>query len=328
MVELVTGYSMVKSFRRCQKQYEYKYVQNLQRKKPAAPLIRGTILHEMLNARATPGKKALEVLSVYEEKYGELFREEQEEYGETFLKDLKRIYEGYLREYGSDDEVRYEASEEAISIPISTSKIIYQGHIDKRIITKRDGRRWLMDHKTHKNIPDESMRLVDFQILMYLWCYNLQNPRKKADGIVWDYIRTKPPTIPEKLKNGQLTQRANIDTDVATYTRELIKNRLDPKPYKEFLAELAKREKGRFYQRIFLPAPSKSITESVVKDFLETSRTMHSTQHFTRNLTRDCSWCEYYRLCNAELRGLDHEFVRNTEFEEKQVNDEDFAEED
>jgi RecB family exonuclease len=326
MTELLTGYSMVKSYRRCPKQYEFKYKQNLQRKKPAAPLIRGTILHEMLHARATPKMKASKILAEYDAKFGELFREEREEYGEDFLGDIKRVYDGYLREYGSDEKIRFESSEEEISSEI-TKGIVYRGHIDKRIVTLADSRRWLMDHKTHKSIPEEKQRLTDYQILMYLWCYNTENPKKKADGIVWDYIRTKPPTIPETLKAGGLTQRANLDSDVSTYLRELNRLKLDQKPYAEYLASLAKRERGRFYQRIFLPAPSKAITNEIVTDFIETSKTMHTVKRFPRNLTRDCSWCEYYRLCNAELRGLDHGFVRNAEFEEKVTNEE-FAEED
>jgi hypothetical protein len=326
MASFVTGYSMVKSFRRCQKQYELKYIVGIQKKKPAAPLIRGTILHEMLHARATPKLKAGNVLAEYEKKFGELFREERDEYGEDFLGDIKRVYDGYLREYGSDNKIKYEASEEAVEIDIGQG-LAYQGHLDKRIITLDDGRRWLMDHKTHKNIPDENQRLNDYQILMYLWAWNLGNPKQKADGIIWDYIRTKPPAIPEQLKNGQLTMRANIDTDVSTYLRELTRLKLDPKPYKQHLVEIEKRQKGRFYQRIRLPAPSRAMTENIVEDFIDTSLQISKTKRFCRNLTRDCSWCEFYRFCNAEVRGLDAKFIMKSEFEPSDRNAE-FAEED
>lgn len=323
---LRTGYSMVKSYRRCHRQYELKYIIGLQRKRPAAPLIRGTILHEMLHARATPKLKAGAILAHYEAKFGELFREEREEYGDDFLGDLKRVYDGYLREYGSDDDIKYEASEEKVEIDIGHG-LIYQGHLDKRLITLDDERRWLMDHKTHKNIPDEKMRLNDYQILMYLWAWNLGNPKKKADGIIWDYIRTKPPTIPEPLKSGGLSQAKNCDTDVFTYLKEINRLKLDQKLYKEYLAMLEKRQQGRFYQRIKLPAPSKAMTKIVVDDFIETSKQMHKTKHFAHNLTRDCSWCEFYRLCTAKIRGHDVDFIQKTEYEPSDRVAE-FAEED
>lgn len=327
MVELVSGYSMVKSYRRCPKQYDYKYRQGIQRKKPAAPLIRGTIIHEMLNARATKGQKASIVLDGYEEKYGLLFREERDLYGEDFIGDIKRVYDGYLREYGSDDNIKWLGSEEEVETDIGNG-IIYKGHLDKRLLTKDDGRLWIMDHKTHKNIPSEEQRFNDYQILMYLWSHNREAKKAdRVDGIVWDYIRTKPPRVPEVLKKGGLSQAQNIDTDYFTYLKELNKLKLDPKPYEEFLANLKKRAYHKFYQRVFLPSPPKEMIEQVVTDFTQTSQIMHGLEVFPRNMTRDCSWCEYYRLCNAELRGLDHEFVRKSEFEVKVVN-EDSAEED
>lgn len=326
MAQLVTGYSMVKSARRCMKQYEMRYVRGYQRKRPAAPLIRGTILHEMLHARATPKLKAGAVLAKYEAKFGELFREEKDEYGEDFLGDLKRVYDGYLRTYGSDDNIKYEASEEEVEVDIGQG-LIYKGHLDKRLITLDDERRWLMDHKTHKNIPDESQRLNDYQILMYLWAWNRGNPKQKADGIIWDYLRTKPPTIPQTLVKGGLSQAKSIDTDVHTYMKEIVRLKLDPKDYKQFLAEIDKRQRGRFYQRIKLPAPSKGMTEKIVDDFIETSTQMHKAKKFPRNLTRDCSWCEFYRYCTADVRGLDAEFILKSEYEPSDRVAE-FAEED
>src|SRR5215475_8098487 len=142
----VTGFSMVKSYRRCPKSYEYKYIQNLQRLAPPAPLVRGTIIHEMLDARAIQGRVGSKtILAKYEEKYGTLFKEEQEMYGEDFLRNIERVYQGYLREY-DDTDLEYLSSEEFVSTPL-VGDILFQGHIDKRV--HKDGRMWIMDHKTH-----------------------------------------------------------------------------------------------------------------------------------------------------------------------------------
>jgi PD-(D/E)XK nuclease superfamily len=317
---LETRYSMVKAYRRCPKSADYKYNQNLQRKKPAPPLLRGTILHAMLDARISGKsgtKKALAILDEYEQKYRALFREEQELYGESFIADIRRVYEGYERTYGTlaEDELEYEASEELVSTNL-TPDIRYTGHLDKRVITKRDGRRWILDHKTHRVIPTEEQRFQDYQILMYIWAWNRENPNDQIDGVMWDYIRTKPPRIPEALKSGELSQAKNIDTDWYTYTKELTRLRLDPKPYQQFLKDLKGRSGDRFYLRVKLPAPSKVMVEQVVKDFRETSIIMNGLDVYPRTMTRDCSWCEFYRLCNAELRGLDAAFIQKTEYEE------------
>jgi hypothetical protein len=121
--------------------------------------------------------------------------------------------------------------------------------------------------------------------------------------------------------------RANIDTDVATYLKEINRLKLDPKPYRQHLVDIGKRERGRFYQRIKLPSPSKAMTTIIVDDFIETSVQMHKVKKFPRNLTRDCSWCEFQRFCTAEVRGLDSDFIMKSEYEPSNRNAE-FAEED
>src|SRR5215813_6039528 len=168
----ITGYSMVKAYRRCPKAYEYKYIQHLQSNKPPAPLIRGTIVHEILDARAMPGAVGFKsIMQKYEEKFGTLFKEEVEMYGEDFLDNIKRIYQGYLRAY-DDSDLEYLSSEEFVTTPLA-GDIIFQGHIDKRVF--KDGRMWIMDHKTHKNIPTEEQRFNDYQILMYVWAWNKEH---------------------------------------------------------------------------------------------------------------------------------------------------------
>lgn len=314
----ITRYSMVKSYRRCPKQYSYKYIQKIQKKKPAPPLLRGTILHEMLDARATQGRPG-KILADYAQKFRTLFREEQDIYGENFIGDIERIYSGYDALYANDGW-KYEASEELLETEL-TPDIRFVGHLDKRIVTQKDRRRWIVDHKTHKSLPDEEHRFNDYQILLYLWAYNREHPKERADGIIWDYLRTKPPRIPELLKNGQLSQRADMDTDYNTYARELRRHKLDPRPYENFLLELKKRSERKFYLRIPLPAPSKEMTEQVVKDFTQTSQIMHGLKVYPRTMTRDCSWCEYFKLCSAELRGLDAKYIEKTEFEEREVDD-------
>jgi hypothetical protein len=54
---------------------------------------------------------------------------------------------------------------------------------------------------------------------------------------------------------------------------------------------------------------------------------MHGLGIYPRSPTRECSWCEYYRICNAELRGLDHKFIRESEYKVEEVSG-DTAEED
>lgn len=326
-----TRYSEVKAFRRCQKLHDYAYRQRIQRVRPAAAPHRGTILHEMLDARAKQaiqGLKSLRslgallVLAEYEKKHKALFREEREIYGENFIEDIRRVYEGYERTY-AQDSWKYLYSEQEIETPLGAKLPDYHGTIDK--IVEAKSRLWLVDHKTHKSIPTEEQRFQDYQMLLYVWAWNREHPKEQIEGIIWDYLRTKAPTVPEQLKNGQLTQRANLDSDYHTYMSELKRLRLDPAPYAEYLKGLRQRSADKFFLRVPLPKPSKAMTETVVEDFKSTVSVMRMNLRPTRTMTKDCSWCEFYRLCTAELRGLDSNYILKTEYEERK--DEDVVEE-
>lgn len=316
------SHSRLKIWRRCHKRHDYRYNQRLQKKTKAAPLLRGSILHEMLDARAnnTMAKHKKSPYSVsrkYEKKYRSLFREQQEEYGETFIEDIDRVFAGYERAYAKDP-LTYEYSEvkEKIEL-VDDIELVYV--IDK-IATDSKDRRWLIDHKTHKIIPDEEARFSDLQLVLYYWAWNEQHPKEQLDGVMWDYLRTKPPAIPEVLKNGSLTQRQDIYTDHYTYAAEIARLKLDPRAYKDILTKLQARGSSNFFQRIKLPGPSEEMIESIIEDARESSVEIreYGEEAKSRNMTKDCRWdCDFYRLCHAEVRGLDADFVRKADYEER-----------
>ena len=313
------SWSKIKLWRRCPKAYDYKHNQRLVRRKKAAPLLRGEIVGAMLDARAVK-KDPWEVLATYAEKYKALFREEREMYGDL-IEDLTRIMQGYFDTY-EDDDLEYEGVEEFVATDL-TGDIRFVGYIDKIAIDKKTKRRWILDHKSHKNIPGDEQRASDLQLVFYIWAWNRWNKSRPVDGILWDYIRTKPPAIPEVLKNGTLSKRENIDTTYAIYRDEVLKQGLKLADYKDILESLKKRGSEKFYKRVKLPSPPQSMVESVVEDARQTAVMIaRLSKSFTpRNLTRDCSFCEYYQLCQAELRGLDAAFIKKAEFETKEPNE-------
>jgi hypothetical protein len=320
------SWSRIKLWRRCHKAHHYKYVEKLTRKKRAIPLLRGTIIGEMLDARAMPILKQdpYKILKKYAKQYAEHFREEQEKYGDI-PGDIKRLFEGYERKYANEG-LEYLGHEEFVALDL-VKDIRFIGYIDKRVVDQQ-GRMFLMDHKTHRIIPNEDQRFSDLQKVMYVWAWNEINSSRKVTGFIWDYIRTKAPTVPELLKDGKrLSMAKNIDTDYWTYLGAIKAHKLDVKPYLEFLAELKKREDTR-YIRIPLPNPPKAMIASVVEDMKETAKEIHSSKAQDRNMTRMCpSDCDFYQLCQAEVRGLDAKYVRKAEYEEREPDERTEAEE-
>jgi hypothetical protein len=128
----------------------------------------------------------------------------------------------------------------------------------------------------------------------------------------------KAPTIPEVLKNGELTKRANIDTDAHTYRKAIRENGLSEKPYRGFLKTLEGKERT-FFERVRLPAPPKGLIEKVVEDARATAVMTHALNQAgitPRSMSGfNCSGCEFRALCEAEVRGLDAKFVRKRDYQ-------------
>lgn len=316
MSTMTLRWSAIKSWRRCQQMYFNRYIRQYERRKPAVPLIRGSIIGEMLDQLAAK-KSILPVVTKYEKEYGKLFRAEKEEYGDI-IPECQRIVENYKAAYKKDGLTYLKGSHglpyelELVSeFTVDGTKVHFQGHIDKLVQDHQD-LVLVMDHKTHKVIPDSNARFSDLQLLTYVWLLPRSDLEISADGVLWDYLRTKPPTVPELLKNGSLTLRKNLDSDYQTYLAEIKKHNLDPADYTETLERLKSESKGRYFDRVKLPAPAPAMIKQVVKEFKETIiqiREVSARGNFVRNMTKDCSWCGYYNLCSAEIRGIDTQFI-------------------
>jgi len=297
--------SKVKAFRRCAKSYDYKYNQGLTRRTAPATLSRGVTFHAMLDAPVM-GKDWREPLNQYAEDFKGLWSDEAENYSSP--EELENLYLRYQKHWANDG-LDYQGRSEIV-IENSHRGIKFKGIVDK-LPRDREGRVWLMDHKTHKILPDEDARFSDIQTVLYYWA--LKETGEQVDGVLWDYIRTKPPAVPETLKSGGLSKRANIDTDYDTYLGEINRLGLNPKDYQDILDKL-KRGGKAFFQRVKLPAPNERLVTSVVSDFFNTAEKIQESKTFERNMTRDCKSCSYYQLCSAEVRGLDTDFLKKQLF--------------
>jgi len=299
--------SKIKTWRRCHKQYRYKYDQGLTRRQAPAALARGVTFHEMLDAHVL-GKDWKVPLEAYRKSYQDMYDEERESYPSP--EELESLFLRYQDKY-RNDPLDYQGRTE-IEIQVEHRGLTFKGIIDK-LPKDREGRVWVCDHKTHKVLPDEDARFSDIQTVLYYWA--LRETGETADGVLWDYIRTKPPTVPEILKSGGLSKRANIDTDYDTYMKAIVDNKLNPDDYTDILNKV---KENVFFKRIYLPKPNEQLIQSVVSDFFDTAEEIQNSSSSVRNLMKDCKMCSYYQLCSAEVRGLDSDFIKKQLFVVKQ----------
>jgi PD-(D/E)XK nuclease superfamily protein len=303
--------SKIKCWRECRKKFEYRYTQEIERKRIPQPLVRGRIIHNMIEA-ALKGKNPWDAWRAAKKLYAKLFREEQEEYGDL-IGDLQRLMTGYFDWYKRDPIqpilVKGQRAEIEFEVKLMP-EINLKGKIDQFGRTK-DGRKWLIDHKSVKQLPEGDIVYSDIQTVLYVWA-----DLTPVNGIAYNYIRAKGPTVPEVLKSGEMSRRA-IDTLWPVYNQALIDAKLDPRDYDDMREKLRGKE-SEFFTRVYLPV-NPHITNQLLAEARVTASEIHNHKQkdIVRTPGRHCKWCEYYNLCNAELRGLDADYMRKKEYQEK-----------
>ena len=308
MAELLrVSFSRIKSRRRCHRQHYYRYIMGIKKKVPIVNMFKGTIVHDMVEAYLQ-GKKWETVLAKYTKEFNKLFKEEKELHGDL-PNNMRRIMEGYIKKW-ANDKLTYTHVEEKFEFKLMKG-IMFVCQLDAAVKDKKK-RPWILERKTLKKFPDEEVRLSDIQTVLYLWAW--LSIGKKAEGIVWDYVRSKPPTIPQELRSGGLSIAKNIDTDYDTYLGEIQRLKLDPTDYTEKLESLRGTEQN-FYRRVYMPI-SPGVMEKIVDDFKATAREIRDNpESKVRTLDFSCKQCVYYSLCQAELRDLDTDFILKSQYE-------------
>lgn len=317
--------SSIKSWRRCRREYRYKNIENLEPKKPKPPLIYGTIVHEMIEMQIG-GKDPFKVLKKYEQLYAKLWKEEREEYGDM-IGDIRRTMTAYFKWYENDPLVWLQNKKTKKRSEHKGEVILADGirltfKVDG-VARSKDGRIWLVDHKTTRELPGaEGYKYGDIQGVLYTkFLPEIGFP--KVDGVCWNYIRKKPPAIPELLGNGELSKRQNIDTTWDVYLAEIKRHKLDPADYQDMKERLVGREHN-FFVRTYFPVNDK-IIKNVTNEAIMTAHEMEelSTEPLSqvRSIDKHCNWCQFFNLCQAELRGLDAGFIRKKDFKVRKDED-------
>lgn len=316
--------SKLKAWRQCHYKYYLKHVRKLQRKKRPRPLIRGTIMHDMQEAKI----EGLDPWKVFEsamKKNRKMFKEEIEEFG-NLPEEIKALMEGYWKYY-KPEPLKYikhggKKSEWPFEVELpGTSGIILKGRLDSAARTK-DKRVWLVEHKCHKTLPTNEFKFTDIQSVLYAWAmpiFGLPEP----DGVCWDYTRAKAPTIPNVLKSGELSRSEKIDTTWTVYLQAIKDNDLKPKDYADMKAVLEGKEED-FYKRVFLPL-SKAVTENMLEETVTTAKEIRrrAGKDNTRTIAQHCGWCEFSDGCRAEFTGLDADYIWKHNFEESDYDKKD-----
>lgn len=304
--------SMLTSFRRCAKQAEYKYVHRLKPKTMGSPLKRGGWVHELLEVHGKGGnwRKHHKKLS---HKFEDLFDEEKDYYGDMPT-EIATIMDSYFWHYKYDPWTYHESEMELEAM--LPNGILLRGQVDNLI--ENEYGLWLVDHKTHKTIPNLRYRMLDTQAPFYIWLA-WQNDIP-VQGFIWNYLRWKAPTKPKLVYMGTARERLStrdVETDYPTYKTALEEYGLNPKkaPHKaklEYLKSL-RYQPGEitaspFFQRVVMEK-SEDLINRVLKEAMRSAERMNKYDFSDRDAVertvgRHCEYlCSYTDLCGMELLG-------------------------
>lgn len=305
--------SKVKTYRRCRYAYHLKYVEGLRRKISKRPFKFGGIVHKMLEAHANGDDPFLELRKINLEQ-AKLFDAEKELYG-NIINDIGNIMEEYFDYWEEDDitpiRVGKSYAEHPFEIEIEPG-LSFKGQIDEFDRTKNK-LRWLTDHKTFTKLPDEETRWINIQSSVYIRANDILGWVPNLAGTCWNYVKSKPPTRPELLKTGGLSQK-NIDTLPSVVYDVMRKYKLKPKDNSKLIKH-AEDNRSKYFFRIFTPI-SKKVVDNIFSGFVDTAREIsecHGTKK-DKNIDLHCKFCDYSQICKAELTGSDVDFVKEREY--------------
>jgi len=304
--QLISTHSMLKTMRRCPKQAQYKYVERLKPKRLGRPLRCGTWMHKLQEVYYKGGDWR-EEQQRQTSKFRKLWEDEQSDVGDL-PGDTERLWRSYLWHYKNDNWKVLETEFTLEAELPDGSKL--RGKVDN-LIEDQYGL-WIVDHKWHKVFPDHSFRILDQQSVGYLWLA-LKN-KIPVQGHIWNYGRSKPPTLPVLTKTGLIARWRMLDTDYPTAAR-FIKNHPDLRDISRYYPKLrilkshryvhGEPQRSNFFRRVVVEKPISQINRNI-RELYRTHLRMHDydfqdIDSVERVPDRSCTFmCSYRDLCSAE----------------------------
>lgn len=306
------SYSRFSTYLRCPYAHYLRYVEHISSKSPCRPLHFGSDFHKLLEVRTSKAKVKKEWQRMKEEFY-EMPANWQSELGENYPEDLKTIFQDYLAQWKGTPLPT--ATEKSFEIKVDKD-ILFIGVIDE-IYEGEDGYD-IGEHKTFSVAPNMNTLVMNTQKCLYCKASQLLSgelPKK----VRWDYIKSSPAKYPIWLeKSGRFSLAASKDITYRSWLRACKEKGItDPEILKQ--GEIYKGNENNFFFRVEQDVYPEMV-DDIYDGFLYTCNDIVKNGHKnkTKNVTKDCSWCEYRDICMAEFSGSDREYVISEAYSRKE----------
>lgn len=314
------SYSRISTYCSCPYRHYLRYVKRLEKRRPSRPLFFGTDFHKLLELRND--KKALrKAKSQIEDTYYDMPASWQADLGENYPKDLFTIFKDYQTLYG--DQPQPQVTEQDFELEVGSCKgepIIFVGKIDELYLRKRHGERYIMigEHKTFSQKPSMNTLVMNTQKSLYAKATQMLRgilPTK----VKWDYIKSTPAESPvwlekqQRFSNAQSKKITPMSWERACKAMKI----LDPSVISQ--GERFRHNIQEFFFQMTLDIDP-VIVEDVWDGYLFKSKQLirDGEKDRTKNMTRDCSWCDFHDICYAEVTGGDVDYVIQKDYKERE----------
>lgn len=306
------SYSRFSLYLRCAYAHYLRYVEKLSGKAPARPLHFGSDFHKLLEVRTNKKAVKKEWQRMKDDFYS-MPPSWQTELGDNYPDDLKTIFTDYMVMW--KDTPLPDETERPFEITIGSENgenIVFVGIIDE--LYRYGNELDIGEHKTFSTPPNMNTLVMNTQKSLYskvteiLWG---QLPKK----VRWDYIKSSPAKYPIWLeKSGRFSNASSKDITPRSWVRACKEKGIsDPTILNQ--GESYRGNENNFFFRVEQDVYPEMV-EDVFNGFLYTCRDIvnRGQENKVKNITRDCSWCEYRDICMAEMSGGDRNFVISEKF--------------
>lgn len=302
----------INAWRRCKYYAFLRYVEGLRKRFKDRPLQFGTLTHLVLEVDANGGQPFKALTTATKEQ--KLFASEREEL-EQIAGDVRVIMRDYF-EYWDQAPANKQllpikrkgkSAEHQIFVSIAPA---IQLEVRLDLLAERgSGGIFLVDHKTFRQKPSDDHRWRSLQANLYKKAADLAEI--KLDGMCWNYIRSKPPTLPQVNKNGSLSLK-RLDTLPGALKIFAKAQKLE---IPSRMMDTAIKNRSSWFMRDFMAFRGTTV-KLMFEDFVETARDMAQNLGVqkAKTIDRHCDWCEMEAICRAELQGGDVKYIKEKEY--------------
>ena len=338
--ESMVSVSQINCFLACRRRWHYSYCEGLRQKRERDYLTVGKLCHAGMEAAmrkrwdwamkgADPDLQDLievgtaAVTRMWDEymEVTDFLDEELPEQQELLARALD-VFEEALEEFDplrwmpvtvARDGEPIPALELHFCVPCAGSQSLH-GYIDAILHDLETGQVWCVDYKFRRTLAADDDERFNLQNAVYMMACR-QMGIDVAGTMTWQRYNT-PSAVPKFNRDGSVS-RSKIKCTWPRFRRFLEEAGLDPADYSEMEGKLADVEMSRATREI----RSDEMIDLVWAEIVEpASRTIGSASELGMLWSIPsmdpwtCRLCSFQSLCQAELRGYDTDYIRETEY--------------